>query len=90
MIFGKANKAKLWELAYFYKMVEPDATVASVVDTIFGPGGTNVKGHALWTAYNPLDVLQVKAKYYITQPVIGSMSTYGNTNRFQLETSLMF
>ncbi|TAK07434.1 MAG: hypothetical protein EPO39_06600 [Candidatus Manganitrophaceae bacterium] len=68
LLIGKASDPHSWEVAYFYRLVETDATVADISDSDFGPnGGTNRKGHTAWIAYNPTKALQFKAKYSITQ-----------------------
>lgn len=43
VIVGKASDPQSWEAAYFYKLVETDATVADLADSDFGNGGTNRK-----------------------------------------------
>ncbi|MFY9222320.1 MAG: putative porin [Blastocatellia bacterium] len=68
LIVGKASDPETWEAAYFYKLVETDATVADIADSDFGNnGGTNRKGHIVWIAYSPTKALQWKAKYFTTE-----------------------
>ncbi|MDD2773283.1 MAG: putative porin [Elusimicrobiales bacterium] len=99
-ILGQAKAAKTWEAAWFYKMVEADATISDITDTTFGPGGTNHKGHVFWAAYSPTANTQFKLRYYITQPVAADVSTYTgsattktafvNTNRLTLDATFTF
>ena len=60
MIVGQAKEKNSFEAAYFYKRSETDSTVSDVVDSDFGDGGTNRKGHIVWVAYNPQEFLQFK------------------------------
>jgi hypothetical protein len=65
-ILGKASDPNTFELAYFYKVVETDATLADMADSDFGDGGTNRRGHITWIAYNPTKYFQAKAKLFVT------------------------
>lgn len=89
---GKAAAPGSVELAYFFKWVEMDATVADVADADFGDGGTNRKGHILWAAYNPQEWLQFKLKYFITQVLNRNLaaSTAHDINRLQADLSVKF
>ena len=99
-IFGKAGAAKTWEVAYFYKYLELNATIADISDSDFGDGGTNRKGHIFWVSYAPRDYLTVTAKYSNTEvlhPRYQSGSTFttippgaDSINRFQLDLSCKF
>ncbi|NKE69979.1 putative porin [Candidatus Manganitrophus noduliformans] len=65
---GKASNPRTWEVAYFYRITETDATVADIADSDFGPnGGTNHRGHVAWIGYSPTKALQLKAKYVVTE-----------------------
>lgn len=65
---GKASNPRTWEVAYFYRLTETDATVADIADSDFGAnGGTNHKGHVIWIGYSPTKALQLKAKYVMTE-----------------------
>lgn len=101
-IFGEASNPGTWEGAYFYKWSESDAVVADVADSDFGDGGTNRRGHILWVAYNPLDWVQLKAKYFHTAVIAnglppGAVTATANPankgddiNRLQLDFSVKF
>ena len=69
LILGAAKAKGTWELAYFKKYAETDATVADVADSDFGDGGTNRKGHIVWFAYAPTDWMQLKAKAFFTDTI---------------------
>lgn len=65
---GKASNPRTWEVAYFYRITETDATVADIADSDFGAnGGTNHRGHVIWIGYSPTKALQLKAKYVVTE-----------------------
>ncbi len=86
-IIGKAGTAKGWEVAYFYKYIEADATVADAADSDFGDGGTNRKGHIMWAAYSPFDYLTLQAKYFQTKNIDPTISgSLGSMDRVQIDT----
>ncbi|MCG3116399.1 MAG: putative porin [Candidatus Manganitrophus sp. SA1] len=94
VIVGKASDPQSWEAAYFYKLVETDATVADLADSDFGNGGTNRKGHIVWVAYNPTKALQLKAKFFMTEledetlpPGAGGKD---DIDRLQVDASIKF
>lgn len=102
LIVGAAKAKGQWELAYFKKYLQIDATVADVADSDFGDGGANRVGHIAWVAYNPADWLQLKAKGFVTDALDRSFPTVaGQTptaatnldkavNRLQLDASIKF
>lgn len=88
---GKAAAAMSGEVAYFYKWVQTDATVADVADSDFGNGGTNRHGQIVWAAFNPTEWLQLKAKYFSTKVINEALPPKaGDINRFQFDLSLKF
>jgi hypothetical protein len=89
IILGKASDPQTWELAYFYKAVGTDATLADVADSDFGEGGTDRKGHIMWAAYSPSKALQVKVKYFKTG-FENDSATPNDINRLQADLSVKF
>lgn len=90
-IYGKASAANSWELGYFWKRAETDATVADVADSDFGDGGTNRVGHMLWWAYNPESWIQYKVKYFITEALNPALAPGADSiNRLQLDMAVKF
>ena len=83
-IVGKAAEANTWEVAYFYKLLQTDATLADLTDSDFGgSGGTARRGHIVWGAYNFTKYAQIKLKYFMTKsitPVTTAASVCGGTN----------
>lgn len=67
---GKASEPGTWELAYFRKYVEADATVASAADSDFP--GTNRKGNIFWAAVAPWAGQQFKVKWFQTSIIKGA------------------
>src|SRR5258708_6857643 len=104
VIVGKAKAAKTWEVAYFFKYLENNATFAEFADSDFGytgtgGGGTNRKGHIFWLAYAPRDYVTLKAKYFMTDilnPYLNSSGlpvttpVFDSINRFQLDLVVKF
>jgi hypothetical protein len=88
---GKASDPHTWELAYFYKLLETDATVADHADSDFGDGGTNRKGHILWGAYNLTKGLQFKTKFFRTKVENASLPPgTDDIDRLQVDLSMKF
>src|SRR5258706_946744 len=81
-ILGKAKSAKSWEVAYFYKYVENNATFADIADSDFGysgaaGGGGNRKGHILWLPYALRRNVTVKGKYFISRVLNPYLNSFG-------------
>ncbi len=93
-IVGKAADAQTWEVAYFYKLLQTDATVADLADSDFGNGGTARRGHMMWAAYNPTKYLQFKTKYFVTKSVFNAgaapSANAGDVDRLQVDLSVKF
>ncbi len=91
LIIGQAKAAMTWEIAYFFKWSETNATVADIADSDFGDGGTNRRGHIFWIAFNPKEYLQIKAKGFCTEVLRNDLAPgRDNINRFQLDASIKF
>jgi len=96
VILGKASDPQTWEVAYFYKLLETDATVADLADSDFGNGGTNRKGHIVWVGYSPTKVTQAKVKYFMTEledetlPPGLAAGTRDDIDRLQVDFSIKF
>lgn len=90
-ILGKAGNAMTWEVAYFFKWLETNATLADLADSDFGDGGTNRRGHIAWVAFNPREYLQLKAKFFVTEVLRYNLAPGpDNINRFQFDMSVKF
>ena len=88
LIFGRAKSPGSWEAAYFYKVLEADATVAALPDSDFGAGGTDRRGQIVWAAYQMTKGLKFKVRYVNTE----SESQPGTDaiNRLQADLSVKF
>ena len=80
VVFGKAGKKGLWEVAYKYKYVGADAWFEEFGDSDFGAyyqgtllnsgfgagygAGTNLRGHVAKLSYSLYDSLTLSATYY--------------------------
>lgn len=100
-VIGQAKEAKSFEVAYFYKYLEADATPSDIADSDFGDGGTNRYGHIMWVAYNPTSWFQIKTKYWMTHNIeqsstlaYGTSATSnqrkGDINRLQVDAVVKF
>lgn len=99
-IIGKAKTQGTWEVAYFRKWVQANATLSDWADSDFGNGGTNRQGHIMWLAYAVRDYLTIQGKYFITRklnPQLSSSAPFGTSNnnfsdinRFQADVVLKF
>lgn len=89
---GKASDAESWEVAYVYKAVETDATVADISDSDFGNnGGTNRKGHIAWVSYSPTKYMIWRVKDSITKTEDESLSPgKKDVNRLQVDLLVKF
>lgn len=91
LIVGSAKVKGTWELAYFKKYAQMDATVADVADSDFGDGGTNRVGHIVWVAYAPRDWMQIKAKAFFTDTIDRQFAPGDKAvNRLQTDLSIKF
>jgi hypothetical protein len=70
-ILGKSDKLKGWEVAYFRKSSGKNSTEDDIADSDFP--GTNRVGDIFWVAYGVTDAAQLKAKYFDTQAINGSI-----------------
>lgn len=88
---GKASEPRTWEVAYYYKLLQTDATVADLADSDFGDGGTNRKGHIVWAAYSVTKALQLKTKFFQTQVEDESLPPgRDDIDRLQVDLSIKF
>jgi hypothetical protein len=92
LILGKASDPGTWELAYFYKVMEMDPTVADVADSDFGDGGLDRRGHIIWGAYNLTKYLQFKTKFFNTkrESETGNPATKDDIDRLQIDLVMKF
>lgn len=88
---GNSKEEGHWEVAFYYKHIETDATVADIADSDFGDGGTNRKGHIVWAGYNPRPWLLFRAKYFTTEVIDETLAPGpDDVNRLQLDLTLRF
>jgi len=60
---GQAKKPGSWQLAYKYRVLDPDAVVGALSDADFGGGGTNSKGHRVSIGYALAKNVVIAATY---------------------------
>ena len=64
---GKCKKPGSWQLAYNYRDLEADSLVGALVDTTFGGGGTDVKGHKFAASYQLAKNFKVGLQYLMAE-----------------------
>lgn len=89
---GKASDADTWEIAYVYRLLETDATLADINDSDFGNnGGTNRKGHIAWVSYSPTKYMVWRVKDSITKTEDETLSPgKKDINRLQVDLLVKF
>ena len=70
---------KGWEAGYFFERLDPDAAFGPFVDSDFGNGGTNHRGHAYWVKLATLKNSVVQLKYMNTQEAKGPTKNHADT-----------
>jgi len=70
--YGSAKKKGTWDITYFYKKLEADATIGLLTDSDFGGGGTDAKGHVFSGTYAFHNNWNFKATYFINQVDLAS------------------
>lgn len=91
-VVGKASDPGTFEFAYFYKVVETDATLADLSDSDFGDGGIDRRGHIVWMAYSPTKFVQAKVKFFRTSSdgAIPGPGVKDDINRLQADVAIKF
>jgi hypothetical protein len=81
LTLGKSGKKGLWDIAYRYKCIEPEAWWDELADSDFGAyyakspygngyfAGTNVRGHVLKATYSPFDSMTLAVTCFLTDLV---------------------
>lgn len=87
---GRASDPQTWELAYYYKLIEANATLADINDSDFGEGGTNRKGHIMWVGYAINKAVSFRTKYFITRVENERISGDDDIRRLQVDLSMKF
>ncbi len=95
---GKAAAPNSFEIAYFYKRVAWDATVADSSDSDFGEGGLNRKGNILWVSYTPNGFVTATVKLFnvrlldkrYVRDAKGVLQQPDRLNRIQADLSIKF
>ncbi len=64
---GKAAAPGTWEVAYMYQKTEKNALFGQWIDSDFGNGSTDSKGHVIKAGYAPFKNTAVNLTYFINQ-----------------------
>lgn len=87
--YGKTEEKHDWDFGYVYKHLEADAALGLLVDSDFGGGGTDAKGHVFKASYGLARGLAAKLTYFITAAGIKSSNPI-DSNRLQLDLSFKY
>jgi cell division protein FtsB len=68
--YGSAKAAGTWELGYVYQDLEADAAYGLLVDSDFGGGGTDARGHILKGGYAIAKGWNANLTYFINERYI--------------------
>ena len=68
---GRAVEPHTWELGYTYERIEKDAMFGQFVDSDFGGGLADRKGHAFRGSYAPGPNWILSGTYYLNKRFIG-------------------
>jgi Putative porin len=64
---GKAAAPGTWEVAYMYQKIEKNALFGQWIDSDFGNGNTDTKGHVIKAGYAPYKNTTVNLTYFINK-----------------------
>jgi len=87
--YGKTSKRHDWDFGYMYKYLEADAALGLLVDSDFGGGGTDAKGHVIKASYGLAKGLAAKFTYFINDAGLKSGDPI-DFNRLQLDLSFKY
>ena len=88
--YGKTSKRHDWDVGYMYKHLEADAALGLLVDSDFGGGGTNAKGHVFKGSYGLAKNVAAKFTYFINDVGIRPEEDSTDFNRLQLDLSFKY
>jgi Putative porin len=79
---GKASAPGSWELGYFYEKSEKNALFGQWVDSDFGAGNTDSKGHVIKAGYAPTKNMVINLTYFLNKLNVDTgVATAGNPVR---------
>ncbi len=87
--YGKTSNLHDWDVGYMYKHLEADAALGLLVDSDFGGGGTDAKGHVFKGSYGLARNLAAKFTYFINDAGLKSGDPI-DFNRMQLDLSFKY
>ncbi len=64
---GEAKKQGQWEIGYWYEELGANAFLDAIVDSDFGYGGTNNKGHIVKAGYAVTDFLTLNLSFWFVE-----------------------
>jgi Putative porin len=97
-LYGRASDARTWEIGYYYQGVEKDALYGEFIDSDWGGGNTDAKGHAFKFAYAIARNWTFNSTYFVNKTNLGvaaSVPGVGNVfdrdyKRLQLDMNFRY
>ncbi len=74
-----AKKKGQYEVGYWYEEIQTDASFSPLVDSDFGIGGTNNRGHLISAKYYVTDWAYLKFSYWVVSQMEDTTQTAGAT-----------
>jgi hypothetical protein len=98
ILYGRASEPHTWEIGYFYENVEKDALYGEYIDSDWGSGVTDAKGHAFKFAYAIARNWVFNSTYFVNKTNLGvaaSVPGIGNVfdrdyKRLQLDMNFKY
>jgi hypothetical protein len=92
---GKASAPGSWEVAYMYQKIEKNALFGQWIDSDFGNGNTDTKGHVIKAGYAPYKNTTLNLTYFINKlnADVGRPNTNNpqrNYDRLQVDFNFKF
>lgn len=87
--YGSAKNQGTWEFGYVYQNLEADAAYGLLVDSDFGGGGTDSRGHILKGGYAIAKNWNANFTYFINQRYISSADER-DLDRMQLDLNFKY
>ena len=86
---GKASNSGTWEVAYRYQDLEADSLFGLLVNSDFGGGGTDSKGHIFKGSYSLNKKWKLALTYFLNKRN-GNQGTEEDYDRIQIDTKFKF
>lgn len=86
---GSAKAPGSWDIGWAYEDIEADAALGLLVDSDFGGGGTDARGHIFKGTYAIRKNVNTKVTYFVNE-IDGDLGSEKDFNRLMLDLSFKF